>query len=99
MKCPFCDTTLESGRVSIERKLSAKPALMVELEFASDEGESIVPKLGGPALHCSKCDTLILRGAFSEPLECFECGEVVPEDAAACPSCGWSWEKQRRSGY
>jgi hypothetical protein len=100
MKCPFCDTTMASGRISIERTLSAGPALMTELEFASDSGSSVVPKLGDVALHCPKCDTLILRGAWSEPLACFECDETVPEHADACPSCGWSWDKnQHPRGY
>ena len=91
---------MDSGRVSIERTLSPQPALLTELEFAPDDGSRIVPKLGDAAFHCPKCDTLILRGAWSEPLECFECGEVIPEHADACASCGWSWEKDRRPpGY
>lgn len=91
---------MANGRVSIERTFSARPALMTELEFASDAGSSVVPKLGDVALHCPKCDTLILRGAWSEPLACFECGEIVPEGVDACASCGWSWEKDRRQrGY
>jgi hypothetical protein len=98
MKCPFCNSALESGRVSVERKFPARPALATELEFASDNGSSVVPKLGDVALHCPKCDTLILRGAFAEALECFECGATIPDNADACASCGWSWKKNRPAG-
>jgi ribosomal protein L40E len=98
MKCPFCSSAMESGRVSIERKFTARPALGTELEFAPKEGSTVVPKLGDVALHCQKCDTLILRGAFAESLECFECGAAIPEDADACRSCGWSWDEGRPPG-
>jgi hypothetical protein len=91
---------MERGRISIERKFSARPSLATELEFAPDDGKSLVPKLGDVALHCPKCDTLILRGAWAESLECFECGATIPEDAGACASCGWSWEADRApKGY
>jgi hypothetical protein len=100
MKCPFCDTAMESGRVEIKSSFPARPALLTELEFASDAGPTLVPKLGNVALYCSKCDSVILRGSWVDRLECFECHQTIPEDADACPSCGWTWEKNRRSpGY
>ena len=90
---------MDPGKVSIEPTLSTKlihyedRLRESELTFTPEHGARIVPGLGNGAFHCPKCDTLILRGTWSDSLACFECGEIVPAGAGACPSCGWTWAR------
>jgi predicted RNA-binding Zn-ribbon protein involved in translation (DUF1610 family) len=54
----------------------------------------VAPKLSNVAFLCADCDTVVLPGALSEPLQCFECGETIPRDADRCAACGWSYKAQ-----
>jgi len=30
-----------------------------------------------------------------ERIECLVCGELIAEEDASCPSCGWTWTSER----
>lgn len=31
-------------------------------------------------------------GDMREAFVCFACAEIIPDDADACPACGWTWD-------
>ncbi len=96
MDCPNCNETMKPGRIAARLKSETMfsfiepPERAFELRFEGDDGETATPALQGKSYHCVSCDTVVLAGGFSA-LKCFECDEPIPEEAQACPACGWTW--------
>jgi predicted RNA-binding Zn-ribbon protein involved in translation (DUF1610 family) len=101
MRCPTCNVEMRAGRIGVERDgaeafwLGHASMPLRSFRFRPESGtEAVAPKLSNVAFLCPDCDTVVLPGALSEPLECFECGATIPGDAERCAACGWTWKGQ-----
>lgn len=97
MQCPKCETAMTRGRVEtrtggMTRLVTGDHGLGSRMVFEAAETED-TSELGMScaAYRCAQCHSVLVPGPERETLECFECEAEIPVDAAACPSCGWTW--------